>query len=165
MSAVKYHWPEPRLRTLLTEPGGKTRSEALAGAAEALEECRDVAMEGVRESLGEIEAIVEAAGARDLTRDEVFCVLEHAERLAGVATPFQWPVLLQVTASLGLLGDALLDAAHRPAHPLAVHARAVRWALDHAESAEAEAGPMLAGLEKVAARYGAAGAQAAGPAA
>ena len=61
--------------------------------------------------------------------------------------------------------DALLDAAHRPAHPLAVHARAVRWALDHAESAEAEAGPMLAGLEKVAARYGAAGAQAAGPAA
>lgn len=159
MSAVKYLWPVNRLRELVTQPGGKTRSAALADVAACLAENRAGATEGMSESLDAIEAILDEANRADLDRAQVYSILQHTERLANIATAFDMQVVLRVIASQGELGMSLLDAPARPWGPFAVHLRAARWAVENAHLSEAEAEPILGGLLKVAAKFDA-GAQA-----
>lgn len=155
MSAVKYSWPENRLRALLTRPGGMTREEALAGAAEQLEECRPEAAMMAAEALAEIESIIANASSGELSRDQVYAVLQHTERLSSIAATFDWKPMARVTSSLGELGMSFLDAPQRPAHPIAVHVRAARWAADNMALSEEQAAPVLDGLLKVVARFAA----------
>ena len=153
MSAVKYSWPTTRLHALLTRPGGKSRAEALAGAAGCLAECREDAEAGMAESLAAIDAIVADAAGRGFARGEIYAILQHTERLGAIAAMYEWTAMARVTRSMGELGMALLDAADRPVHPVAVHARAARWAAENSSISEDEARPVIDGLLRVLARF------------
>lgn len=153
MSAVKYSWPENRLRTLLARPGGVTRTQALASAAEQLEERRPAAYQAAEQAVAAIEAILPETASAELTHEQVYAVLQHTERLAGIAAMFDWKTMARVVSSLGELGMALLDAPNRPAQPIAVHIRAARWTVDNPAISEDAARPVLDGLMKVVARF------------
>jgi hypothetical protein len=153
MSAVKYSWPVAKLHALLSRPGGKTRAEAMTGASACLEDCREEAAAGVAESLEAIDATLAQAERGELSHGQLYVILQHAERLASTAAIFEWPTMERVMASMGELGMALLESGPRPAYPIAVHARAARWAAENAAMSADEARPVVDGLLKVVARF------------
>jgi hypothetical protein len=150
----KTFFPKTRLSQLAARPGGVTRDQAIANAAEAMEEMREECTGAIETAIAALEAILYAARGR-LSEEQMKDILRHADRVVTLAGTFGYGLLDTAVRSLCDVTDGMLPAQACDVAPIAVHVQAMRlMAPGSAKLSEAEAGHVLGELSKVRAHLG-----------
>lgn len=147
MSVVRYHKPEPRLATLMRQPGGLPVAEALDRADANLGELKADFLVEIDARLTRIEAEAAASEADAAARERLYA---EASSLVGAPSVAGLAGLDAALQSLCELVDGLRVGGEWKSEPVAVHIQALRL-LRVVDQAEAAA--VLDGLRKVAARF------------
>jgi len=144
-----------RLGQLLRLPGGVARDEAVEAAGKGIETLREDYIKAIPGEIGALEAIVAAAGRRQIPISQLKAMLDRAGHLLTLSGTFGYDLLDEVVKRFCDLATGMIEKDITDVAPVAVHLRAMRLVCPGgSELEEAQSDHMLSELERVHAHYG-----------
>jgi hypothetical protein len=144
-----------RLRALLYAPGGVSRDDALSAARQNVETLRREFVGAIPLEIAALEAMLDVAGKKYVTKDELDAMLLRAGQLLTLSGTFGFDLLDQVVKRFCDLAMGMIEKDIDKAAPVAVHLRAMRLVCPGSVQLNAEdADNMLKSLERVHAHLG-----------
>lgn len=150
----KTFFPKTRLSELAARPGGIPRDLAIEGAVEAIQELRGESDKMIGLLIGAIEELVYAAKNKQMSEEDMFQVLRHADQIVTLAGTFGYQFLDVAVRSLCDVTDGLIRAKLRDVAPIAVHIQSMRLLGPGVNALTPDqAGKVLAELAKILTHY------------
>jgi hypothetical protein len=155
MGKVRVTPVKSRLRQLLYAPGGMSRQEALGSATQNVEMLREEFVGAIPLEIAALEEILNAAGKKTISKDELDAMLRRAGQLLTLSGTFGFDLLDRVVKRFCDLAMGMAENNLDKTAPIAVHLRAMRLVCPgNPELSAVEADHMLKSLEHVHAHLG-----------
>ncbi len=143
---VRIHYPENKLRTLVSGPGGMSREVAIASAERCLEELREPTLDLIAESIAEF-CVAVKQGVKPADISGLQPILDRIISLSG--TFGQRPLALAAMNLVDLL-NAMLDRDCVVMAPIMVHVEAIKLLSPRAEPlSDIGVSDLLGGLDDI----------------
>lgn len=150
----KTFFPKTRLSELVARPGGIPRDLAVEGAMAAIQELRGESDKMIGLLIEAIEEIVYGSKGMQLSHEDMFRVLKHADQIVTLAGTFGYQFLDIAVRSLCDVTDGLIRSNMHDAAPIAVHIQSMRLLGPNTNTLTPEqAGKVLGELAKILTHY------------